>query len=42
MIVVAEGVETEAERDMLLDLDCDLLQGFLFAKPLAPFPEINW
>ncbi|MDB4966651.1 MAG: hypothetical protein JWN44_2340 [Myxococcales bacterium] len=33
--VIAEGIETPAERDALLELGCDLLQGFLFAKPTA-------
>ena len=42
MTVVAEGVETVEERDTLIDLDCDLLQGFLFAKPGRPFPEVKW
>lgn len=42
MLVVAEGVETPAERDMLLELGCDLLQGYLFAKPSRPFPQIAW
>jgi diguanylate cyclase (GGDEF)-like protein len=32
--VVAEGVETELQRDHLLALGCDELQGFLFAKPM--------
>jgi EAL domain-containing protein (putative c-di-GMP-specific phosphodiesterase class I) len=32
-LVVAEGVETEAERATLADLGCDLLQGFLIARP---------
>ncbi|MBL8328867.1 MAG: bifunctional diguanylate cyclase/phosphodiesterase [Rubrivivax sp.] len=32
--VVAEGVETEAQRDILVSLGCDELQGFLFAKPM--------
>jgi EAL domain-containing protein (putative c-di-GMP-specific phosphodiesterase class I) len=42
MTVVAEGVETAEERDTLIDLDCDLLQGFLFARPGKPFPEVKW
>src|SRR6185312_10851529 len=40
--VVAEGVETPAERDALVDLGCDLLQGYLLAKPAPPFPEFAW
>jgi diguanylate cyclase (GGDEF)-like protein/PAS domain S-box-containing protein len=32
--VVAEGIETVAQRDALRDLDCTLGQGFLFARPL--------
>ncbi len=38
IIVVAEGIETVDERDTLADLGCDLLQGYLFAKPGPPFP----
>src|SRR6185295_13051726 len=30
---VCEGIETAAERDTLLSLGCDLLQGYLFARP---------
>lgn len=33
--VVAEGVETDEQRNMLLALRCDELQGYLFAKPMA-------
>lgn len=33
MQVVAEGIESEAERDVLVELGCDLMQGFLFAHP---------
>jgi EAL domain-containing protein (putative c-di-GMP-specific phosphodiesterase class I) len=32
-IVVGEGVETQAERDVLVELGCHLLQGYLFGKP---------
>jgi EAL domain-containing protein (putative c-di-GMP-specific phosphodiesterase class I) len=42
MRVVAEGVETTDERDVVLELGCDLLQGYLFARPGAPFPEVEW
>ena len=35
--LVAEGVETVAERDTLLGLGCDLLQGYLFARPTPAF-----
>jgi diguanylate cyclase (GGDEF)-like protein len=33
--VVAEGVETPAQRDLLVKLGCDELQGYLFAKPMS-------
>jgi diguanylate cyclase (GGDEF)-like protein len=33
--VVAEGVETVRQRDVLLELGCDEWQGFLFAKPMS-------
>jgi EAL domain-containing protein (putative c-di-GMP-specific phosphodiesterase class I) len=35
--LVAEGVETALERDMLVSLGCELFQGYLFGKPGAPF-----
>jgi EAL domain-containing protein (putative c-di-GMP-specific phosphodiesterase class I) len=35
--VVGEGIETEAEAAMLVELGCDLLQGYLIARPAAPF-----
>lgn len=34
MSTVAEGIETEAQRGQLLELGCELGQGFLFAPPL--------
>lgn len=33
MRVVAEGVETEAQREAMTDAGCDLLQGFHFGHP---------
>jgi len=33
--VVAEGVETAAQREFLLRLRCDRLQGYLLSKPLS-------
>jgi EAL domain-containing protein (putative c-di-GMP-specific phosphodiesterase class I) len=39
IFVVAEGVETTAERDALVELGIDLLQGYLFARPAAPFVQ---
>ena len=32
--VIAEGVETEAQRDFLASLGCHTYQGYLFSKPL--------
>ena len=37
MLLVAEGVETVAERDVLSELGCDLFQGYLFARPASAF-----
>jgi EAL domain-containing protein (putative c-di-GMP-specific phosphodiesterase class I) len=34
IMVVAEGIETPAERDIAAALGCDLLQGFLIGRPL--------
>lgn len=32
---VAEGVETEQQHKLMEEMKCDVLQGYLFAKPLA-------
>ncbi len=42
LLTVAEGVETIEERDTLASLGCDLMQGFLFARPGPPFPPVSW
>jgi EAL domain-containing protein (putative c-di-GMP-specific phosphodiesterase class I) len=35
--MIAEGIETEAERDTLVNLGGDLCQGYLFARPQLPW-----
>jgi len=35
MGVVAEGIETEAEVEMLRTLGCDIIQGYYFGKPMT-------
>jgi len=42
VVVVGEGVEVIEERDKLVELGCDLLQGYLFARPAKPFPKAVW
>jgi EAL domain-containing protein (putative c-di-GMP-specific phosphodiesterase class I) len=37
MQVVCEGIETEGERDVLIELEASLLQGYLFARPHREF-----
>jgi len=34
--VIAEGVETTVQRDLLLAANCDYAQGFLYSKPVPP------
>ncbi len=36
MKVIAEGVETEAQRDFLIERGCDEMQGYLYSRPVAP------
>jgi diguanylate cyclase (GGDEF)-like protein len=40
--VVAEGVETAEQRDILLQLGCDQLQGYFYAKPMAADALVTW
>ncbi|MEP7122189.1 MAG: EAL domain-containing response regulator [Byssovorax sp.] len=42
ILVVAEGVETPAERDALAELGCVLMQGYLFSQPTREFNPIVW
>jgi diguanylate cyclase (GGDEF)-like protein/PAS domain S-box-containing protein len=36
LLVIAEGVETDEQRDLLASLGCDCYQGFLFSKAVPP------
>jgi len=40
--VVAEGVETSGQRDVLVQLGCDELQGYYFAKPMPADTLLAW
>jgi diguanylate cyclase (GGDEF)-like protein/PAS domain S-box-containing protein len=40
--VVAEGIETAAERDLLVTMGCDLGQGYLFSRPLSYGDASQW
>lgn len=39
MRTLAEGVETEAQRQMLQDEGCDAMQGYLFSRPFLRPPS---
>jgi EAL domain-containing protein (putative c-di-GMP-specific phosphodiesterase class I) len=38
--VIAEGVETEAQKELLLNKGCRHFQGYLFGKPM-PIKKFN-
>ncbi|WP_140627152.1 putative bifunctional diguanylate cyclase/phosphodiesterase [Methylibium rhizosphaerae] len=40
--VVAEGVETTAQQELLLELGCDELQGYLYARPMPAKALTLW
>jgi diguanylate cyclase (GGDEF)-like protein/PAS domain S-box-containing protein len=42
MRVTAEGVETELQRDILRDLGCDQIQGYLVAPPMSHEELTAW
>jgi diguanylate cyclase (GGDEF)-like protein/PAS domain S-box-containing protein len=42
LTVVAEGVETDGQRNLLAILGCDVVQGFLYAPALSPHAFGRW
>jgi EAL domain-containing protein (putative c-di-GMP-specific phosphodiesterase class I) len=46
IVALAEGIETVAERDFLVSIGIDLMQGFLFARPsfkaISVVDSIGW
>lgn len=36
MTLVAEGIETENQMNVLIERGCTIGQGYLFSKPVAP------
>ena len=40
--VVAEGVEDDRTRHMLLDAGCEVAQGWLFARPMPADELVGW
>jgi EAL domain-containing protein (putative c-di-GMP-specific phosphodiesterase class I) len=38
--MVAEGIETEAHRQLLVDIGCEVAQGFLFHEPMK-FDDVD-
>lgn len=40
--VVAEGIENSETGDLLLELGCDIVQGYHYAKPLKFDDYLEW
>jgi len=40
--LIAEGVETDEQRKLLLSLGCEYLQGYFFCKPVPGKDFIDW
>ena len=34
IVVLAEGVETEEQKEFLKSLNCDMIQGYYYARPM--------
>ncbi len=35
LVVTAEGIETQEQLQLLKAMDCDLIQGYYYSKPLT-------
>jgi diguanylate cyclase (GGDEF)-like protein len=42
MTIVAEGVETELIRDRLVEIECDVAQGYWYSRPLPAADVASW
>jgi EAL domain-containing protein (putative c-di-GMP-specific phosphodiesterase class I) len=42
MTVIAEGIETDAQKAILVHERCDEIQGGLVSMPLPPGDFVNW
>jgi EAL domain-containing protein (putative c-di-GMP-specific phosphodiesterase class I) len=42
LLVIGEGVETAGERDALVALGCDMMQGYLLARPERGFATVRF
>ena len=39
---VAEGIETAEQLGLLIDLECDIYQGYYFSRPLRSSKFLSW
>ena len=42
LAVVAEGVEDDVQKEYLMRHDCDILQGYLYSRPLNEHDSLNF
>ena len=40
--VVAEGVENRSQIEKLKEINCDLIQGYVYARPLPEEEFVTW